>query len=75
MGYIIGYYVGASFCCGASVSMVAIVFLGSMGLREGLVPVIAFSILLHVSGLLLVLSSVLNLRWRAERAMYYDWGL
>lgn len=75
MGYINGYYVGASLCCGASVLLVAIVFLGMMGLRDDLVPLIASSILIHVSGLMLVLSSVLNFRWREERAMYYDWGL
>lgn len=75
MGHINGYSVGVSLCCGASVSLVAIVYVGMYDLIEDLVPLIALSVLLHVTGLFVVLASVINFRWRAERRMYYDWGL
>jgi len=75
MGFINGYSVGVSLCCGASVSLVAIVYVGMYDLVDHLLPLVILSILLHVTGLLVVLASVLKLRWRTERAMYYDWGL
>jgi len=55
--------------------LVAIVYVGMYDLIEDLVPLIALSVLLHVTGLFVVLASVINFRWRAERRMYYDWGL
>jgi len=66
---------GVALCCAGSVIMVAVVFVGIMGYVEDLLPLIAFSLFLHVSGLVLVAMGVLLERLRAPRRMYYDWGL
>jgi len=69
------YSTGVALCCTGSVILVMVLYLGLTGHGGGLIPLISLSILLHITGLLLVITSIVINRWRTEPAMYYDWGL
>ncbi len=69
------YSIGVSLCCAGSVIMVAVIFVGIMDYADNLVPMIAFSLFLHVAGLLLVLVGVVLAKLRAPPKRYYDWDL
>jgi hypothetical protein len=69
------YSAGIALCCVGSVILVPIIYLGITEDLKGLVPLIAFSIILHIAGLMMITISILIDRWRVEASMYYDWGL
>ena len=69
------YSFGIASCCSGSVILVIIIYLGHTGLGHDLLVLIAFSIVLHVLGLLLIMISFVINRWQTEASMYYDWGL
>jgi len=69
------YSVGIAVCCAGSIFLVVILFLGLRGFADNLLWLITISILLHIIGLLLIISSLLIRKWRTEPSKYYDWGL